>query len=185
MPRRSAYRRRAWADVKDEVARTLVETTVPLAGDLTTHAALTTAAHGGIVADTDARLSDARPVSGIWGGGSRVDGVRSASYVPVKDYPPLVLDATVLAGKTVKAYCDVRTENALTSVTPRIREYTTGVDAVVGVACTATDPEYAGANQRQVLTLTLTAGANRYRAELIGGNADADIFNIVAYEVSL
>lgn len=118
-------------------------------------------------------------------GGSRTEGIASASYVPVKHWIPLVLDGTKLAGFVVTARVWVRTDNAGTSVTPRVWNNTTSTAAGTGVACIATDTDDTGDDQEQLITLTLAAGENVYILQIDGNNATDDIFGLGVIEVSL
>lgn len=116
-------------------------------------------------------------------GGSRALGVRSASAIEVPEYVDIELDGTKYAGLTVRARVEVRTANAATSVTPKIRNMTAGTDAGTGVSSTGTAADYSGTNQKQSITVTLAAGLNKYRLQVTGGNATNDIFAIGYIEV--
>lgn len=99
------------------------------------------------------------------------------------DYVDIELDSTQLGGLTVQARVECRTANVATSVTPKIRNITDGTDAAVGAACTATDTDFSGANQKQTLPLTLAAGVKKYRLQGTPGNVDNGTFVIGHLEV--
>jgi hypothetical protein len=126
--------------------------------------------------ERDEALAGARIIAPL--GGSRLFGLRSASYVAVPEWLEIELDGTNTGGLTVTARVEVRTAAAGTSVTPKIRNTTDASDAVTGAACTATDEDYSGSQQKQTLTFTPVAGVKKYQLMIIGGNAIEDVFGI-------
>lgn len=112
-------------------------------------------------------------------GGSRSMALpRTASALDAIDYRDIDIDDTDLSGLEVHAKVEVRTTNAATSITPKIRNITDGADAVVGASCTATNADYTGTNQKQDLTLTLTTGLKKYRLQATPGDTNNDTFAI-------
>lgn len=118
-------------------------------------------------------------------GGSRTTSVPlSASVQNAQDYIDIELDGTALAGLTVQARVEVRTDDGGTSVTPSIRRTTnTATDMVTGAACTATAADFSGTDSKQTLVFTPTAGVNTYRMRLLPGNASAGVYGIGYVEI--
>lgn len=110
-------------------------------------------------------------------GGSRSVALISSSYVEVIDWIDFVPATGEFEGATVTAQVEVRTANAGTSVTPKIRNVTDSTDAVTGSACTATNADYSGTQQRQSLSFTPVAG-KRYRLMITGSNTTNSIYGI-------
>lgn len=110
-------------------------------------------------------------------GGSRESGHRTASYLPVPSYVEVELDPAKLVGFTVQARVERKTLNAATSVTARIYNVTTAAVAATGSVSTSTT--WAA----ETIVFVPVAGANKYRLEIIGGNADADILAIGYIEI--
>lgn len=75
----------------------------------------------------------------------------------------LEIDGTNQTGVTFQARVEVRTDRAGCTITPKIRNVTDSTDAGVGVACSAGDPAYGGANQKQTIALTIATGVKKYR----------------------
>lgn len=113
-------------------------------------------------------------------GGSRETALFSASAIEVPSWIDFVPRTSEFDDATVQAVVEVRTLNSGTSVTPKIRDMA-GSDAVVGSACTATNADYSGTNQRQTLSFTPVAG-HRYRLMLTPSNASAGVFGIGTIE---
>jgi len=90
------------------------------------------------------------------------------------DYVDVEIDGTDQAGITYQAAVQVRVADPLQSITPKIRNVTAGSDAGVGVACTATAPDYSGANQQQTIALNLVTGLNKYRLQFTQGSVSYD-----------
>lgn len=117
-------------------------------------------------------------------GGSRATSVPLvASAQDAIDYIDIELDGTNLGGLTKQLRVEVRTANAGTSVTPRLRNITDSTDAGVGVACTATNADYSGTNQRQTITLTLASGVKKYRLQLTPSNTTNAVYGIGYIEI--
>ncbi len=117
-------------------------------------------------------------------GGSRNTAVPLvASAQDAVEYIDIELDGTNLAGLTVQARVEVRTLNGGTSVTPKVRNVTDSTDAGTGVACTATDADYSGTNQKQTIAVTLAAGVKKYRLMLTPGNTSAGVLGIGYIEI--
>ncbi len=91
-------------------------------------------------------------------GGSRAIAIPTGGgYQDAPPYIEFEVPTTDYTGYVYKAVIEVRTENAATTVTPKIRNITAGSDAVIGSAGTAT-----AWGTYQTLTFTVTAG-NKYR----------------------
>lgn len=119
-------------------------------------------------------------------GGSRSQGVLSASYVAVPDWIDVELDGTYLAGLTCRVRVELRTADAATSVTFRLYNVTAGAAMTlspVAASCTATNTNYSGTNQVQSCTFTPTTGVNKYRLQIVGGNATNEIYAIGFVEI--
>jgi hypothetical protein len=115
-------------------------------------------------------------------GGSRQGAVpRVASAQDAIDYIDVEIDGTNLAGLTVQARVEVRTANAGTSVTPKIRNVTDASDAVVGAACSSTT--FSGTNGTQTLTFTPAVGSKKYRLMLTPSNTTNDVYGIGVVEL--
>lgn len=72
----------------------------------------------------------------------------------------VVLDGT--GGITFRAYVRCRTDRTTLSITPQIFNVTDNVVEAAGVACNATDPNFEGTNQQQILPIA-PAGVKTYR----------------------
>lgn len=118
-------------------------------------------------------------------GGSRVISVpQVAAAQDAIDWRDVELDGTVTTGLTVQARVEVRTSDAGTSVTPKIRNVTDSTDAGVGSACSATATDYSGTASKQTIAVTLAAGLKTYRLQLTPSNADADVFGLGRLEIA-
>lgn len=103
------------------------------------------------------------------GGSRQVSLPLIASAQDAIDYIDVEIDGTNSGGFTKQARVEVRTENAATSITPKIRNVTDGTDAGTGVSSTATNTDYTGTNQKQTIALTLAAGVKKYRLQATPG----------------
>ncbi len=112
------------------------------------------------------------------GGSRELTLDRLATVQDAKDWVDVELDGTNLGGLTVRARIEVRTLAAGTSITPRVQNITDATTAGTGVACTATNADYTGTNQKQTVTLTVAAGIKTYRLQATLGNLAADAFVI-------
>lgn len=122
-------------------------------------------------------LASARKVYPL--GGSRQTALPlSAVAQDVLDWIDIELDGTNGGGLTTKLRVEVRTSNAATSVTPKLRNLTDGTDAATGVACTATLADYSGANQIQNLVVTVAAGIKKYRLQMTASDAVNAVYGI-------
>lgn len=88
-----------------------------------------------------------------------------------------------LIGMNLRLHVNCRTANPATSVTPRLRNITDGSDAAVGLTCSATNADYSGANQVQMLAVTLGNGIKRYRLQGTPSNTTNPTFVIGYLEV--
>jgi hypothetical protein len=110
------------------------------------------------------------------GGSRQLTLLRSAAVQDAVEWIDQEIDGTALAGFTKQARVEVRTMAAGTSITPRIQNVTDGTTAGTGVACTATNADYSGTNQKQTIALTLAAGVKKYRLQATLSNVNADAF---------
>ncbi len=105
-------------------------------------------------------------------GGSRIVSLPLvASAQKATEWIDMEIDGTDMAGMTVRARVECRTDNAATSITPSILNVTDSTTAGTGTACTATNTDYSGANQVQTIAVTLAAGVKKYR--LVGTPSNA------------
>lgn len=112
-------------------------------------------------------------------GGSRSQALpQVASAQDADSYIDIELDGTNLGGITKQARIECRTFNAATSVTPKVRNVTDATDAGVGAACSATNADYSGANQKQTIALTIAAGVKKYRLQGTPSNVTHPTFVI-------
>ena len=97
-------------------------------------------------------------------GGSRITALpQVASAQDAVDWRDVEIDSTNLAGFTARLRVECRVMNAATSVTPKLRNVTDSTDAGTGAACSATNSDYSGTNQKQIVAVTLAAGVKKYR----------------------
>jgi hypothetical protein len=115
------------------------------------------------------------------GGSRQISVPLVASAQDVIDYLDVEIDGTALTGLSVQARVDVRSSNAGTSVTPKIRNVTDASDAVVGVACSAIT--WGGTNSAQTLTFTPAVGIKKYRLQLTPSNVTNAVFGIGLIEM--
>lgn len=88
-----------------------------------------------------------------------------------ENYIDVEIDGTNLSGLTARARVEVR-GRAGVSITPKVRNMTDSTDAGTGAACTASNPDFSGTNQKQTITLTLASGVKKYRLQYtLGANA--------------
>lgn len=117
-------------------------------------------------------------------GGSRTVAVPLvASAQDAIDFIDIELDGTNLGGFTKQLRVEVRVANAATSVTPKLRNVTDGTDAGTGVACSATNADYSGTNQKQTITVTVATGVKKYRLQLTPSNTTHPTFGIAYVEI--
>lgn len=103
-------------------------------------------------------------------GGSKSRGLMAGAVIDAIDAVDFEIDNTssYVSGSgslTVPITVHVRVESASLSVTPSIYNVTTAANATVSgaAACTATNEDYSGTNQKQTLLLSLATGVNVYR----------------------
>lgn len=117
-------------------------------------------------------------------GGSRTVSVpQVASAQDAVDWVDIELDGTNLGGFTKQLRVEVRVGNAATSVTPKLRNVTDGTDAGTGVACSATNADYSGTNQKQTITVTIASGVKKYRLQLTPSNTTHPTFGTGYVEI--
>jgi hypothetical protein len=111
-------------------------------------------------------------------GGSRDNSVIGTPTIDIPEYRDVALDSTKLGGLSVRARVEVKTANAGTSVTPKIRNMTDSTDKVVGTASTSLT------FVEQLLVMTpLTAGDKKYRLQLNTNNGTNDVFGFGVVEL--
>jgi len=115
------------------------------------------------------------------GGSRQVSVPIVASAQDAIDYIDVEIDGTLLAGLTVRARVEVRTADAGTGVTPKIRNITDSVDAVTGVSSTSIT--WGGADSYQTLTFTPVTGIKKYRLMLTPANTTNPVFGIGEIEI--
>jgi hypothetical protein len=113
----------------------------------------------------------------IFLGGSRHIGIEGTGAQDVLDYAPLILNGTRLEGLTVRARVEVMTENASTTVTPRIQDIDAATTLVSGTACSSTTWE------EQELTITLPLASHRVRFQVVKSDANARVYAIGVIEI--
>jgi hypothetical protein len=101
-----------------------------------------------------------------WLGGSRRMTVQGTGYQDAFDARPFIVPDTPSSGATYKAKVTLKTADAGTTITPRIRNITDATDAAVGVA------EDATSFTEQTLTFTPVVG-KEYRLQFVKSNDDA------------
>lgn len=117
-------------------------------------------------------------------GGSRQVAIPLvASAQDAIDWVDIELDGTNMGGLTKQLRVEVRVANAATSVTPKLRNVTDATDAGVGVACSATNADYSGTNQKQTITVTIASGVKKYRLQLTPSNTTHPCFGIGYVEI--
>lgn len=103
-------------------------------------------------------------------GGSRQTSLPLAGAVQdAIDYLDVQINGDNITGLTVSVEVECRTDDAGTSITPKLRNITTAADSVVGAACAATT--FAGTNGTQSLTPVIAGGLNKYRLQGTPSNA--------------
>ena len=114
-------------------------------------------------------------------GGSRLTPLAlSATTQDAPEWIDIELDGTNATGLTKQLRVECRSANVGTSITPKLRNITDGTDAGVGVACSATNADYSGANQKQTIAVTLAAGVKKYRLQGTPSNA-TDLTYLIGY----
>ena len=104
-------------------------------------------------------------------GGSSTEGVRSASWVEVPHARHVRINGTKTAGLTRQVTVRYRTNDAGTSVQWRFVNVVDDTDILAtGTAIVATTLTL------ETVAITPVVDGNRYRLEVIGGDADALIF---------
>jgi len=122
-------------------------------------------------------LSSRRAVYPL-GGSRSVSLPLAATAQDAESWIDVEIDGTNQGGMTGRLRVECRTANAATSVTPKLRNVTDSTDAGIGVACTATNADYSGANQKQTITVTIASGVKKYRLQGTPGNATNPTFVI-------
>lgn len=114
-------------------------------------------------------------------GGSRQTSLPLVGSVQsAVDYLDVEIDGDEFAGLTATLRTEVRTENAGTSITPRLFNVTDNASAGTGVASTGTQADYSGTNQKQSVAVTLASGQKKYRLQGTPQNA-TDATYVIGY----
>jgi hypothetical protein len=104
-------------------------------------------------------------------GGSRENSINFNGTFDVYDFRDVEIDSTNLGGLSVRARVEGKTENAGTSVTPRVRNITDATTLVTGTAITSLT------FVEQLLVMTpLVAGTKKYRLQGTTNNATNDVY---------
>lgn len=119
----------------------------------------------------------------VLGGSRSVSLPLVASSQNAEGWIDVEIDGTNLGGFTANLRVECRTINAATSVTPKLRNVTDSTDAGVGVACSATGADYAGANQKQTVAVTIASGVKTYRLQGTPSNTTHPTFVIGYLEI--
>lgn len=115
-------------------------------------------------------------------GGSRsVSLPLVASVQDAVDYIDIELNGTNLGGFTIQVRVECRTDNAATTITPKLLNVTDATDAATGVACASTT--FSGLNGTQTLTATIAAGVKKYRLQGTPSNNTNPTFLIGYLEI--
>lgn len=77
----------------------------------------------------------------------------------------VTIDGSNQVGITYQAVVHCRTDRSYVTITPSVKNITSGATAATGVACSEADLDYSAANQTQTLTLTIAPGVNTYRLQ--------------------
>jgi hypothetical protein len=102
-------------------------------------------------------VADSHAVFPLGGSRSQAIPTGATTYQDAPEYIEFEVPTTSYTGFVYKAIVEMKTENAATTVTPKIRNITDSTDAVVGSAATSTTW-----GTYQTLTFTVTAG-KKYR----------------------
>lgn len=116
-------------------------------------------------------------------GGSRNQALQHNAVMDAYDYLDTEIDSAEVAGMTVQARVEVRVGNSGISVTPEIYNVTDASVEVTGSACSATNADYSGTNQKQTLTITPATGAKQYRLRLTPSANTFPVWGIGTVEV--
>lgn len=110
-------------------------------------------------------------------GGARHLGILGSGTHDAPEYVNLTLDGSVLAGFTVQARIEVKTEDAGTTVQPQIFDVTASTVHVAGTPTTSLVWE------EQLLTLTLPGASRQFRLQVVKSNGNAVVYAIGLIEV--
>ena len=97
-------------------------------------------------------------------GGSRNNSLEMAGAVQdAYDYRDVEIDGDLMGALVARIRCELRTDDAGTTITPQIYNVTTDTILATGNVCAAIDEDFQGTEQIQNFTFILTAGVNKYR----------------------
>jgi hypothetical protein len=116
-------------------------------------------------------------------GGSRNQALQHNAVIDAYDYLDIEIDSDDVDGKTVQARVEVRVGNSGISVTPQIYNVTDASVEVTGSACSATNADYSGTDQKQTLTITPASGVKKYRLRLTPSANTHPVWGIGLIEV--
>lgn len=119
------------------------------------------------------------PVVGIpieLGGSRQVSALLSASLQNIIEWKDKPIYWQLLdSGLFVRAQVEVRA-NGTTTVTPSIYNVTDAVTEITGAACSATNIDYSGANQKQTLAISTQTVKKVYRMRVQASDAVKGVF---------
>jgi hypothetical protein len=103
-------------------------------------------------------------------GGSREQGVQGSGSLDPPEFRQVQLDSTNLSGLSIRARVETKTNNAGTSVQPKIRNVTDSTDTVTGSSHTNTT------FTEELLAISVVAGTKKYQLQLVTNNANNPVF---------
>jgi hypothetical protein len=116
-------------------------------------------------------------------GGADAVGIRGSAVVDLIDAVPFTVDNASTqwsgsSGITVQVVVYLRVADASVSVTPRVYNLTSAAVATTtgSAACSATNRDWSGTNQKQTLVLTLASGVNTYVVQATPSAATYPVF---------
>jgi hypothetical protein len=112
-------------------------------------------------------------------GGSRDRGLDGTGAQDAIDYQEIELDGDLLAGFTIRARVQIKTENAGTTITPQIWDVTTAAVLVTTGGSASASLVWAS----QDLVLTLPPAVRRYKLQFVKSNANFQVWGIGYLEI--
>lgn len=110
-------------------------------------------------------------------GGSRRVGLQASGQIDLEDYLEFQLDGALLAGYTITARFEVKTEDAGTTVRPGFYDVTSAAMLFDGTDVSATTWT------KQDIAITLPSATRWYRPVVTTNNAAAVVFAIAHLEI--
>jgi hypothetical protein len=112
-------------------------------------------------------------------GGSREMGVQGSGALDVPEFREKEIISTNVTGMTIRARVNTRTNNAGTSVQPKVRNVSDSSDTVTGTSHTSTS------FTEELLAVTPVSGTKRYKMMVITNNANNLVFGFGHLEAYL